>query len=105
MSSIESKAKTTRQVIDATLGTENWDLKGLGITEVKIDFEKLTWVPLEEAQKLAVELQDVIGLLERVIYTADVRGEKIAEANKILNAPYDGKEFPLSRVRLREALK
>jgi hypothetical protein len=47
---LESKAKTTRQVIDSSLGTENWDLNGSGITEVKLDFEKPAWVPLEEVK-------------------------------------------------------
>jgi hypothetical protein len=56
--SLESRAKTTRQVIDTTLGTENWDLKGLGITEVKVDFEKPLWVTLEEAQNFESKTND-----------------------------------------------
>lgn len=46
-----NQTRTTRQVIDETLGTENWDLKALGITEVKTDFEKPLWVPVAVAEQ------------------------------------------------------
>lgn len=77
--SLKSKAKTTRQVIDSSLGTEDWDLTGLGITKVKVDFEAPLWISLEEATKAVFDKN-----LERF---AEIKAleEKIKAANKILD--------------------
>jgi hypothetical protein len=81
--SLELQVKTTRQVIDSALGTENWDLKGLGITEAKFDFEKPMWITLDEAQKREFALLDQIIIVTKL---NDDKFLKIAEANKALDA-------------------
>ncbi len=67
MSAVETKVKTTRQVIDTALGIENWDLKGYyktGKPETAVDFEKSAWVSLEDAQKIQTDLKDSTAQLE-----------------------------------------
>jgi hypothetical protein len=73
--SLESKAKTIAEFYHA------WFTGKLP--------QETPLVPLEEAQKLDRELQQAIGFLEKATYTADIRGEQIAEANKVRE------EFPI----------
>lgn len=87
MSNIEAKAKTTRQVIDGGLGTEDWDLEGFykhDKPETKVDFEKPLWVPLEEAQKTANELEKWQVDWQNLNDEKMRIDSKIVEANKIL---------------------
>lgn len=90
--STECNAKTTRQVIDFSLGTEDWDLNGLGITKAKVDFEKPLWVPLEEAQKLEALKDSLIkssGEVDeesrRFLIQRDELADKIKEAVSLLD--------------------
>lgn len=85
----EIKAKTTRQVIDEGLRTENWDLKGWYKTDVPAettDFEKPMWVSLEEAQKTANELEKWQVDWQNLNDEKMRLDSKIVEANKILDA-------------------
>jgi predicted peroxiredoxin len=94
-------------VIDATLGTENWDLKGLGITETKIDFEKPLWIPLDELDNIRE-----LGV-KAVLVNADLR-QKLDSANEILaeieivggsKILVNNHEFDLLLERLHKVLK
>jgi hypothetical protein len=74
--SIEIKAKTTRQVIDEGLRTEDWDLKGY-YKEKELetaDFEKPMWVSLEEAEKLESKLSEVREVV-KIMSEHDITGK------------------------------
>jgi hypothetical protein len=76
-------AKTTRQVINAGLGTENWDLKALGVTEAKVDFEKPMWILSEEAQK---EITDQDKIIQDGIMSHSELYEKLVSTQKQIEA-------------------
>jgi hypothetical protein len=100
MSSLESK--TTRQVIDTALGTEDWDLKGLGITKVKTDFEKPMWVLSEDAQKEIGKKQNLIDSLKKMVEVQSQIKREAVDAAVNLEAKVEAVNKVLDKAEFQE---